>query len=63
VNVAPIFKRLNEGWYPRDFRNQSQFDLRIINADQFPSRVSNKGAANLASVFGADRNVLQIRFG
>src|SRR4030081_3023219 len=44
-------------------REHPQLDLRIIGGDQDVSWGGDEGAADLASKFGADRDVLQIWIG
>ncbi len=49
-----LFQRLDAG----DLRKQPQLDLRVVGGDELVALGGNEGAANLAALLGADRNVL-----
>ena len=58
VNVGAVAKRLAQGVDTGDVGEQAQLDLRVVRAHQGVAFVGHEGAADLAALFGADRNVL-----
>ena len=42
---------------------EAQLDLRVIDRQQLVARLGDEGAADLAALLGADRDVLQVRIG
>ena len=63
VNVDSVQKRLFQGINPRHMRQNTQFDLGIVEADNHLAGFRDKGFANAPPFLGPDRNVLQIRIG
>src|SRR5215469_14748114 len=61
VDVELLAERFAQLFDVGDLGEDPQLDLRIIRGDELVTRRRNEGAANLAAVLGADRNVLQIR--
>jgi hypothetical protein len=46
-----------------DVRQQPQFDLAIVGADQLVALLRDEGLADAAPLFGADGNILQVGIG
>ncbi len=62
MNVVAINKGLHHRFVATQFGHHSQFDLRIVGAEQQMVIIAgNKGGADIATSFLADRNRLQIR--
>ena len=61
VNVEPVAEGLLQHGNVGDLGQQPQLDLRIIRRHQLVAGRGDKGAADLAAVLGAHRNVLQVR--
>ena len=64
VNILPVLEGFDHVLVLRDMREHAQFDLRIIRVNQDVIFVRcDKHAAQFAAKLGADRNILQVRFG
>ena len=63
VNIESLAKRLLQRRDATDLGQQPQFDLRIVGRNELVAGCRNEGAADLAAILGADRNILQIRIG
>ena len=61
MDVETFAERLAQLLDAGDLGKKPQLDLRIIRRDELHPRRRDEGAADLAAVLGADRNVLQIR--
>ena len=63
VNVEPFAEGLLQRLDAGDLGEEPQLDLRIVGRHELQARRGDEGAADLAAVLGADRNVLQIGIG
>ena len=63
MNVELFGERLLELRDVGDMREQAQFDLAVIRADELHALGRDEGLADAAAFLGADRNVLQVRIG
>ena len=63
VDVLAIEEGLAQGFHLRDVGGQAQLDLAVIDRQQAVAVLGHEGAADLASLLGADRDVLQIGIG
>lgn len=61
MNVSILGKRLLESLIAAEMRHEAKFDLRIIRAEQCPAFFWYECLPNLLSLFGASRDVLQVR--
>ncbi|MBA7476206.1 hypothetical protein ES707_11588 [subsurface metagenome] len=61
MNVEAVLESLPELRDVGDLGQQAQFDLRIVGRHQLVAGRGDEGAANLAAVFGAHGDVLQVR--
>ena len=63
MNVEAVAERFFQRCDVGDLGQQSQLDLRVVRRDELLTLVGDEGAADLAALFRADRNVLQVRLG
>ena len=63
VNVDAIFERLFQLGNVCDMRQNTQFDLGIIQRDQHLAFFGDERLANAAAFLAPDRDVLQVRIG
>ncbi len=63
VNIQIVGKGLLQFRDIGDMRQQPQFDLAVIGADQLAALGRDEGLADAAAFFGAHRDVLQIGIG
>ena len=63
MNVEALAERLLQRLDAGDLGEEPQLDLRIVGGDELHPRRGDEGAADLAAVLGADRDVLQVRIG
>ena len=62
MNVDSVGEGFLHGNVAAEMGQDSQLDLRIVSANQFPAGFAwNKGAADSFSFRRSDRNVLQVR--
>ena len=57
----PALERLHERRIPREVREQTQLDLRVVGGEERPALSRNESAPNVAAELAANRNVLEIR--
>ncbi len=63
VDVLVVQKRLEHHRILRDVGEDTKFELRVISRDQLVAFFGNERTSDPLAEFGADRDVLQIRFG
>ena len=59
----PSWKACFEGLDVGDVGEQAQLDLRVVDGEQLVALLGHEGAADLAALLGAHRDVLQIGIG
>ena len=63
MNVDAFLEGFAQCRHVRDFGQEPQLDLRIVCRDQLFARRRHEGAADLAALLCAYRDVLQVRLG
>ena len=61
MDVEPVSKGLLQLGNVANMGQKPQLDLAIVGADQDVAGLSDEGLADLAALFGANRDVLQVR--
>ena len=63
MNVEPVGKSLSQAVNLRHMRQDTQLNLTVISTHQLVAGRGHKRRADAPPVFGAYRNILQIRVG
>ncbi len=63
MDVLPVLEGFAQGRHLGHVRGEPQLDLRIVGSQQDVAFLGDEGIADLATDFGADGNVLQVRVG
>ncbi|CRI63432.1 hypothetical protein THIOKS11320081 [Thiocapsa sp. KS1] len=61
MDIEPAREGREQTLVAREMRHDPQLDLRVVGGEQEVSRLGDEGAADPATLVGADRDVLQIR--
>ena len=63
MNVEALVERVFQGRNVGHVRQDAQFDLAIVGADQDIALIGDESFADLAAFFRPHRDILQVRIG